>query len=260
MQSTIQYLSDLHLEFKSNHEYLRQLPLTVTGDVLIVAGDSFYLDDKDNGRSFFLRWASDNYERVLLIPGNHEYYNGFDILANGSSWEMKIMDNVSYYNNKVVTIGDTDIILSTLWSHIPPDNQSTVGYFLNDFHRIKYDGRAFTPDDYNAEHDGCLAFVKQAVADSTARHRVVVTHHVPSRLCTPRKLSVIRDGTLESAFTVDLTDYIKTAPIDYWIYGHSHVNMEVLLGGTMVTSNQLGYVFRKENEWNGFRFGKNIRL
>lgn len=255
---TIQYLSDLHLELEGNVEFLRRTPLKVTGDILIVAGDSFYLEDSNMRRSFFWKWASDNYEQVLLIPGNHEYYGGYDIRANGDSWEWKFMSNVGYYNNKVVTIGDTDIILSTLWSHISPENAQAINIFLTDFHRATYNGHDFTPDDYNKEHEKCLQFVKHAVAKSKARHRVVVTHHSPTRLCTPRKLQVIRGGSLQEAFTVDLTDYIAKAPIDYWIYGHSHVNYEAMISGTIVTSNQLGYVFRGENDWNGFYFGKKI--
>lgn len=256
----IQYLSDLHLEFKDNSEFLHSRRLKVTGDVLVVAGDTYYLDDGHIGDSFFLKWAADNFGQVLLIPGNHEFYGGYDVADGGSSWECRLGPNVGYYQNKVVTIGDTDFILSTMWSYISPENQQSIGYFLNDFHRLRYRGRKFTPDDFNTEHAKSLAFIKLAVAESKSRHRIVVTHHVPSRLCTPKKLAVIRNGTLEQAFTADLTDYIEQAPIDYWIYGHSHVNADVNIGGTTLTSNQLGYVFRGENQWNGFSFGKHITV
>ena len=41
---------------------------------------------------------------------------------------------------------------------------------------------------------------------------------------------------------------IKESGIDYWIYGHSHYNVDVEIGNTKCVSNQLGYVFHGEHE------------
>jgi hypothetical protein len=74
----IQVCSDLHLEFLANRAWLEEHPLQVAGEVLLMAGDTYYLD-RDYRQLEFLRWAADHFEQVYLIPGNHEYYGGFDV-------------------------------------------------------------------------------------------------------------------------------------------------------------------------------------
>ena len=72
----IQYMSDLHFEFRENSRYIKHNEFPVTGDILVLAGDIFYLKDKVSPLSRFWKWASENYRQVLIIPGNHEYYSG----------------------------------------------------------------------------------------------------------------------------------------------------------------------------------------
>ncbi len=81
----IQYMSDLHLEFSDNSRWLKHNELPVTGDVLVLAGDIFYLKNKVAPLANFWKWASANYRQVLIVPGNHEYYNYCD----GKKWEQQ---------------------------------------------------------------------------------------------------------------------------------------------------------------------------
>ena len=83
--------------------------------------------------------------------------------------------------------------------------------------------------------------------------KIVVTHHVPSyQLCAPE----FEGSTLNGAFTVELENFIKDSGIDYWIYGHSHRNIDKVIGKTQCISNQLGYVFA--NEHHTFKTSKCI--
>ena len=41
----IQYMSDLHMEFAENSRYIKHNEFPVTGEVLVLAGDTFYLNN-----------------------------------------------------------------------------------------------------------------------------------------------------------------------------------------------------------------------
>lgn len=240
----IQYASDLHLEFAENASYIKHNPLKVAGDILVLVGDIGYLDDENYSRHPFWDWASENYKQVIMVPGNHEFYKYFDIANLKDGTRIEIRPNVAAYYNSVVRIEDTDIILSTLWSKIPLIEAAYTERVISDFRRILFEGELLTFADFNREHERCFNFVKAAVSESDAKHKIVVTHHVPSfRMLCPK----FKDSKANGAFTVELDDYIENSGIDFWIYGHSHYNVDVKIGNTQCISNQLGYVFHSEH-------------
>ena len=49
--------------------------------------------------------------QVLIVPGNHEYYNFSDVMERGFQWKWMLRENVGYYQNQVVRIDDTDFVL-----------------------------------------------------------------------------------------------------------------------------------------------------
>ena len=252
----IQYASDLHLEMAANRRYMQNIPFEEVEDVLVLAGDVGYLCDKRPPCPNFWEWVSANYREVLLVPGNHEYYQNYDVLADGDSWSREILPNVHYHQNKVVRIDNVDFILSTLWSHIRPEDEYFVHQGMYDFRQIRYGGRRFTTDDFNAEHQKCLSFIKQSVAESTAEHIVVVTHHLPSlAVVAPQH----KGSLLNSAFVTELGSFIADSRIDAWIFGHSHANEEATIGNTRLVCNQLGYVAYGEH-LGGFDGGKFIEI
>ncbi len=251
----IQYASDLHLEFADNWRYLKQNPLEVTGDILILAGDIGYLGDDNYSLHPFWDWASENYKEVIIALGNHEFYKYYDIatLEDGTCFEIR--SNVKAYYNSVVTIGDVDIIVSTLWAYIPFEDAYYTEQYVSDFRRIMYNSEVLTSAAFNREHERCKEFIFSAASNSSATHKIVVTHHVPSFLMLAPEF---KGSKANGAFTVELFDNIEASDIDYWIYGHSHRNIDQLIGCTQCLSNQLGYVF--SNEHHTFDKGKHIDL
>lgn len=254
----IQYMSDLHLEMLDNSRFVRDLKIPVNGDILVLAGDTFYLKyANDIPCTQFWKWASEHFRKVLLVPGNHEYYHSCDIAERGFSWSLQVCKNVSMHQNQVVRIDDTDFIFSTLWSHINPYHEEEIAYGMNDFRQSLYNGEPWSTFEYNKLHKKCFEFIRKAVEESTAKHIVVVTHHLPS-------LQVVAGehlgSSLNSAFATDLSDFISDSRIDVWIYGHSHANVDAVVGNTQLVSNQVGYVCACEPLLNGFEPGKFVEV
>lgn len=235
----IQYASDLHLEFDKNSRYLRKHPIVPVGDILLLAGDIGNLGESYMKHPFW-DWVAGHFQQTLVVPGNHEFYLGEDVASFHTSMVREIRPNVKLCYNCVVTIDDVDILLTTLWAHIRPEDDFWVRRGVADFQCIKYDGTAFDTIRFNEEHQRARLFLDAALKKSNNPKRVVVSHHVPTELCmSPR----FKGNTINGAFVVELHDFIYDNPIDYWVYGHSHYNMpEVEINGTKVICNQLGYV------------------
>ncbi len=251
----IQYASDLHLEFSANREWLQEYPLEVKGDVLLLAGDIITFSANQLVGKDFWRWCSDNYKKVLVVPGNHEYYHS-EQFTPGEDIQWDIFPNVGYYNNRVVRIEDTDFILSTLWSHLPEKGSELICQSLNDFFEISCGGRNMTMETYNRLHDKSVSFIQNAIMESTAKHIVVVTHHSPS-LQTVATEHII--SPLRNAFVSDLDYLMEDGRVDYWVYGHSHTNINCKVYNTELVCNQLGYVALGGLQ-KGFRLDKYFEL
>ena len=240
----IQYASDLHLEFRENSRYIKEHPLQPIADVLLLAGDIGYLNDDSYSTHPFWDWVSDHFGQTHIVVGNHELYKYFDLGKMPDGLIGSIRNNIHIHYNNVIHLESTDIILSTLWAHIKDEDAYYTERGVSDFYRILYHDNALTWNHFNEEHQKCFAFIKEMVAKSQAKNIIVVTHHVPSfRLAS----SDFSGSPINGAFTVEMEEYIKTSPISYWIYGHSHRNIDKQIGNTFCTSNQLGYISHNEH-------------
>jgi len=240
----IQYCSDLHLEFQENKNYLEHFPLKPEGEILLLAGDIVLFKTMKEQSGFF-NFCSANFEATYWIPGNHEYYH-YDLADVKIPLYEKIKDNVFLLNNQTVTYKNVELVFSTLWSHIPIQQEYTVQQSVNDFHLIKNKGGKFTAADFNALHKRDFDFLQTALAKSVDKQRIVVTHYVPTLMNYPAQY---KNSNINTAFAVELFDTIETSHAAFWIYGHHHYNTHAFkIGNTTMLTNQLGYVQQNEHQ------------
>jgi len=232
----IAVFSDIHNEF----EYW--FPGKVEADVVVLAGD-IHINCKSIG------FAKKFSQPVIFIAGNHEYYGSEFHKTNEMMKEDSKNTNIHFLLNGSVKIADTLFIGGTLWTDFMLLGKELrdkcifeAAVKMNDFHKIKFfDGnkyRKLKPSDTIKMHEETLKFFKDEIIQSDAEKIVVVSHHAPSSLSEQDEF---KGGYLSSAFNSNLDDFIKSSTIDLWIHGHTHHNVDYMLGNTRVITNQRGY-------------------
>ena len=242
----IQYASDLHLEFPENQSFIERGGLEPAGDVLVLAGDVSYLGDRKMWKRPVWNWCAEHFKETFIVPGNHEFYGGYDIAQTMEDFEFEYRDNVRYLNNRSVVLGDMELFFTTLWTRIDPIHLWTIQRGMNDFRHGKLNGERLFANDINDLHQQCLDWLSASLNKSLAAHKVVVTHHCPT---LRPEFNGYPGGALNSAFQVDMDAFIENSDVDYWVYGHTHYagGSGTKIGETMLLCNQLGYVFQNEH-------------
>ena len=124
-------MSDLHLEWRGYEQVhiVRQAPN------LLLVGDMGRFCDFDRFLGFPRRQC-EIFDRVLLVPGNHEFYGSLrqEGLEIGEKLERELGAKFRLMHRRRVSLHDGEIIIlgCTLHSHIPDDYTALT----NDFNRI----------------------------------------------------------------------------------------------------------------------------
>lgn len=235
----IQYASDLHLEFTENDSWLTKKNLIPKADILVLNGDIIVLHDGFENNKFF-DYISTNFKQTYIIPGNHEFYGGFD-MKDALTLDINIRPNVKLLNNQAIIINDTKFIFTTLWTKITDE---FIKDYINDFHKSVYNNELLSVKNYNDLHHECVSFLEKELQKNTFEKTIVVTHHLPSKKVNGY---ISEYPIFNQLFIVNLDHLLEKYKIDYWLFGHSHTQKDCEFYGIKFRSNQLGYVRQNEN-------------
>jgi predicted phosphodiesterase len=227
-------LGDLHFEFG-----LAKIPVT-DADVVVLAGD-IHLGRE--GR----KWARNQFSAkpVIYVLGNHEFYrHSLPELTENVKRETD-GSNIHLLENSAVEINGYTFLGCTLWTDFrisddPEGSMRVAEAIMSDYSIIQFSTqkRGLRARDTARLHEESVAWLRRALDSCDRAHTIVVTHHAPSgRSEAPYHA----DSPLKAAFASDLDSLVKQSGVPLWIHGHTHYNVDYVMGSTRVLTNQLGY-------------------
>jgi predicted phosphodiesterase len=251
----LQYVSDLHLDTQKDLGALKSsLGIIVKAPVLVVAGD--IIEALNPTWDVFIELVSSLFEHVIIVPGNHEYYN-FSPSVYGSVWTLSPSSKftIDYINGEMKEVcskfSNVHLLLDevcrlekdkitfiggTMWTQIPENECYAIKSRMNDYNYIfGSDGRRVEPEKLNSLHSHFCDFLsiemEKVPKDETL---VVVTHHCP--LPYDKDLFPQASVETESAYFTDMTDWMKDRETT-WICGHTHEFLDKKVGSTRVINH-----------------------
>lgn len=227
MDLSLQVLSNLHLELNDiiNFENI----ITPCADMLVLLGDIGCPTQTSLG--YFLQWCSLNYEYVIYVPGNTEYYSltgefDMNVINESLSKICEKFQNVYYLNNDTLLVDDKYMFIgSTLWSDTPVQEIAD----LSDFKYIyKSPNQLITHDDICELYRNNKKWVEHqiALANNDALVPIVLTHHQSfvKQYTYRRSSNVIQPSMIKLWCTANAPN-THSYHDGYLLYSNRYINM-----------------------------------
>jgi predicted phosphodiesterase len=237
----VQIASDLHIEYKNEKDVDPFDYIIPSAEILILAGDIGSCYRYSQLRNF-LKKLCPEFKIVLYVPGNHEYYYipnttrrmPIEFMNHMIHSLSILIPNLIILDRSSVIIGNICISGCTLWSN---PKVAMPGFYtrLHGMDVEKYKGK-FETD---------LTFVNEIIAYCKEKKHelVMVTHYCPHEYIALTEEHGYDSGKdeLRSLYMTDLTHLMDQKSIKLWIYGHTHINFNMISQlGTKIVSNQKG--------------------
>jgi len=231
-------LSDIHVDFAANAAWVSALPLhDYQEDILILAGD--VSDTLERFRQcleeFVLR-----FRRVFFVPGNHDLW-----VIRDEKWmtsldkfeQIKAIVNACGASMRPENVGEVAIVPLLGWydySFGMPDPQLT-GMWA-DFRACRW------PDGWR-EQEITEHFIAQNDISRIQPGRFIISfsHFLPRIDVMPIFIPPEKRNIYPVLGSDKLERLIRQIGSDMHVYGHSHVNRDVVIGGVHYINNAFAY-------------------
>ena len=245
--------SDLHHENNFHKPLIRDKIITsIEADIFILAGD---IHNGLGSINYASAVAKKNNKPVLLVAGNHEYY-GHDLKQMEAQLreEAAKRENVYFLEKDAIVLNNVRFLGCTLWSNFELYEQDDPGNrmfymekaqnLISDFHNITVNGSLIRGWQMVKLHQTCMVWLTSQLETQHSGPTVVITHFPPVPGCIEDKWKTTPPefNELSPYFVNDLRAFINTWQPDFWLYGHTHSNINLKIGRTHIITNQQGYI------------------
>ena len=251
---TIRFCSDLHINktyphfpttrqlFDSDESFIADLCILI-GDITHYELIKFY--------KRFLEYLSPFFTLLILIPGNHEYYNNtsqkrtIKELNTAAHQAFKTIPNLEILNNQWIDIGDIRIFGSILWSYVPahvPDRGLPIYTKKN---------MLISRTEYNQMNYESIRSLLYCIEESKkdGKSLIVVTHYSPTFDMFDNMKNMKDPSDLMCYWYCNrLDNLINSGNMDMWLFGHTHTPYHERINGTIVMSNPYVYGYSRQME------------
>lgn len=246
------YLSDTHLEHK-----VRTVPLAASQagaasqdpqdtrvphengkTAMALLGDIGWIHEESYWD--FVRQCATTYDYVLLLLGNHEYYEQcIQEVPTQFRQELyrRCISNVVFLENETAEFDNVVFWGSTLWTR--PTWEAFES--MNDRFYIKDKS---TPSQqlsistiHSVHHRAVQSLRQELTTPIPNKPYVLLSHHGPLMECNGSAYS----KSYRTSGYVNQLDEFLVPPVIAWFYGHTHQNMSFIKKNILIATNALGY-------------------
>lgn len=210
-----------HGDFKYTLDSLK-MKLYMHDNLHILDKEAFKLGDYTFVGSTL--WTDMNKEDPLTLYHIKSMMNDFRCVQNSNR---EVTYRASVPKDKPVGMTDQEFLA------LPSDERSKTVF--------KSRPATFCPEDAVEEHRKSLDYIKFIVSEAKPNEKVVVVgHHTPSLRSCAEKYN--NDPLMNGGYHSSLDEFIMDHPqIVLWTHGHTHENMDYMIGDTRVFCNPRGY-------------------
>ena len=232
-------MSDLHLEFYPSAQSLYELIQFTDYDkdcYLILAGDVGYPVNHNNKTQpnpeygQFLQLMSKQFQGVILVPGNHEYYrcveNGISIEeVDNTIRHICNMVGVIFLQNDTITIDNVVIHGCALFSHVTTKDAVK----MHDIRYVASLNKLLSV--YERHRQWVFQVLRKNTQNNTQTNNqkcLMITHHLPIIPELPPKFKLTY-STRMSAYCTDLLTELFDGNYQIpqvWCCGHIHTDLD----------------------------------